>query len=1139
MSRSSRCAALWLLCFVLVAPVVWAQGDRGTITGLVTDPTGAAVPDVEILAVHTATNIQTTATTGPTGVYTLLRLPIGTYTLSARKTGFRGYQQSDIPVSVDQTVRIDITLSVGDVKETISVTGEAPLIQSESAEVGMVLDAKKFYELPLTLGGGIRNPSNFIMLQPGVMPGATWEKHIGGGIAFTDQVYYDGIALSRGDLSNDIEVNPSVDAVAEFKLISNNYTAEFTHALAGITSFTMKSGTNDIHGDAFFFNSIEKYNARNFFQTSKPPYKQNEYGGTIGGPVFFPKVYNGKNRTFFFFSWDQFYLRSPGSPGLGTVPTSRMLQGDFSEWVAAGRGAVYDPATGTRDAAGNYIRTPFPNNIVPQSRWSRISSQMVGMHPQPTYPGLVNNYQLVTGAPSTAQLTSGFKIDHQIKAAHRLSGMFNWTDRPAVKCPNHNNSGAASLAGDLECHNVQQVTTRIVRLNYDWTISPTVLNRFSFGLSRFRNPNFSVGYGKGWIQKLGLKGVGGDLFPWVDFNHDYAGYGDTIASDNYFTNFTYLDTLSVLKSNHTLKMGFEIQRHRNNFRDYGTSGGNFQFNQISTGLPGVAASGNSFASFLLGDVYSGSAFFPALQYGNRNGYYSMWVNDDWKITPKLTLNLGVRWEIQPAFTDPNNRLSYMDPNKANPAFPGVKGAYTFAGSGTGRDGWTSTGDTHWKDFAPRVGFAYRFAKDTVLRGGYGIFFAQMITQGTGVNGLREGYNVSASFASADNGITPAFNWDSGFPQNFVHPPVIDPNLKNAQGATLVDRSRSTLVPYTQQYNLLIERQIGNTLSISGGYVANLGRRLQLNGYNWGQVYPSYLSLGSLLGANILDPRVQAAGFKEPFAGFANLLGSRATLAQALRPYPQFVGVGQAGVPFGLSNYHSFQLKADKRMSFGLGFTVAYTFSKFIANTPGFETGTGAMDYYNRNLDRSLDPTDQPHVLTFSYIYELPFGRGKPFLSTGAPEKIFGGWKVSAIHSYYSGTPISVTMNNNLPIFNPGQRPNVISSNLRATQGGGSFDPGRDLWLNPAAFQTPAAYTFGNAARYLNVRNPMGLSESYGFLKDTYIRERFNVQFRCEMSNPFNRVVFGGPTSNFSSASFGKIGSAAGARQIQFGTKIYF
>ena len=1130
---------LCLCCLLLLLPVLaFGQGDRGTITGLVTDSTQAAIPDVEITIMHMETNIQTSTRSGPTGVYNLLRLPVGNYTLVAKKEGFRSHQQTEIPVRVGETLRLDITMQLGQVTEQITVTGAAPLIQSESAEVGMVLTSSQFLELPLTLGGGIRNPSSFIFLQPGVTPGATWEKHINGNPAFTDQVYYDGIALSRGDLANDGEVNPSVDAIAEFKLISNNYSAEYTHALGGVTTFNMKGGTNDLHGNAFWLNSVEAYNARNFFQPSKPKYRQNNWGFTVGGPILLPKLYDGRNQSFFFFALDQYYQRSPGSPGLATTPTAKMLNGDFSEWVDAGRGVVYNPRT-TRTVAGAVIRDPFANNLVPKSMWSGISSKMVAMHPQPTYPGLANNYQLETGYPSTDQRSSGFKIDHLFTQAHRVSGMFNFTDRPAVKCPGGNNVGGNSLAGDLECHNIQRVTTRIVRLNYDWTVRPTVLNRFSAGLSRFRNPNFSVHYGKGWPEKLGLKGVGGDLFPWVDFNHDYVRFGDTIASDNYFTNFTFLDTLSVIRSNHTLKFGAEVQRHRNNFRDFGNSGGNWQFNQLSTGLPGVSRSGNAWASFLLGDVYSASSFFPFLQYGNRNGYYSLWANDDWKVTPKLTLNLGMRWEVQPGFSDPNNRLSYMDPAARNPALGGIPGAYVYAGSGTGRAGFTSTGNTHWKDFAPRLGFAYRVTDKTVVRGGYGMFFAQIITQGTGVNGLREGFNISASFGSADLGVTPAMNWDNGFRQDFAHPPQIIPDLKNAQGATFVDRNRSTVVPYTQQFNFLIERQVGQNMSFSAGYVGNLGRRLH-TGIDWNQVDPKYLSLGALLSRNILDPAVVAAGYKEPFAGFATLWGARGTLAQSLRRWPQFTGVGQAGATFGNSSYHSLQISGERRMSKGFMFTMAYTFSKAMADTESFSSGAGRMDNFNRALDKSLTSIDQPHILTFSYIYELPFGPGQKHLARGVASKILGGWKITGLQMYASGTPISVGLNNNLPIGNAGQRPNVVSSNLRSNISSGQFDPGRgDVWLNASAFAVPAADTFGNAPRYTWARNMSTRNESLGLLKDTRWGERFNWQFRFESSNPFNRVVWGGPVSNFSSGSFGRISSAGRSRQITLGTKFYF
>ena len=844
--------------------------------------------------------------------------------------------------------------------------------------------------------------------------------------------------------------------------------------------------------------------------------------------MLIPKVYDGRNRTFFFFSLEWYHRRSPGTVGLGTVPTSRMLQGDFGEWVAANRGIIYDPATG-RMEGGRYVRDAFPNAVIPRARWSQVSANIVALHPQPDYSGLARNYQLNPGQPGGSQRTEGVKIDHQFTSDHRLSALLNITDRPDTK-------GANGLYGPLESHAVQRGTTRMVRLSHDWIVSPSTLNRLAVGVSRFRNPMLSTSAGKGWTDKLGLKGLAGDNMPVVAFNHDYVGFADMTNYDRYFTALSLVDTLTLTRSNHSLKFGFETQQHQVNQVVLNNIGGSFSFNRLSTGQAGTANSGNAFASFLLGDVFNGSAYFPYLNSGLHRAYYSPWVTDDWKVTRRLTLNIGLRWEIQPPVTDPNNRFSWMDPNKPNETIGGYKGAYSFAGSGPGMSGLTRLGNTHWRDLSPRFGFAYRLTDRTVVRGGYGIFYAA--GEGAGANGWgAEGFNTSAGFGSPDNGNTPAFMWDAGFPQNFKRAPLFEPGLRNTQNAAVIDWDRSTLIPYTQQYNLIVERQLSSKLSMSGGYVANLGRRVDsVESFN--QVHPRYLALGDLLRLRITDPAVRAAGFSEPYPGFAAMWGARGTLAQALRMYPQYTDVGMSGsantglAPNGLSSYHSFQFKTEKRMDHGLFFTVAYTFSKLLSET------AGGMDFYNRRLEKSYESGDQPHILTFSYIYELPFGRGKSLLTTGIGGKILGGWTVTGIQSYSSGGAIGVGTTNTLPIFNPGMRPNIVSNTLRAPLQG-EFDPARDLWLNPAAFQNPAANTFGNAPRAMNVRTPARLSESMGVLRDFKFGERRSVQFRMEAANPLNRVVFGGPVANFNSASFGTIGSAGAGRQVQFALKVAF
>ena len=562
-----------------------AQGDRGAVTGVVVDSSGSAIPDVTLEIVNTGTNTRFDTVSTSTGAYRLVGLPVGVYDLTAKANGFSTYIQRGIQIQTNQTATVNISLTVGAVTESVTVQGGVPLIQTESADVGMVVESKQFLDMPLTLGGGIRNPSNFIKLSPGVSPTGTWTKSISGGGGFQDQIYYDGIALSRGDLSNDAEVNPSVDAIAEFKLITNNYSAEYAHAMGGVTSFTMKSGTNQLHGTGFEFLRNEKLDARGFFPASRAPSKQNEWGGTLGGPVVLPKLYNGKDKTFWFFSFDQFYRRGGALAGLNTLPTSRMAQGDFSEIPRT----IYDPASSTDPA----LRTPFPGNRIPANRISAVSAKMLPFLPTPELPGIVNNSIAPLGSPRADERTLGFKIDHQISTNNRISGMYNDTYRPSVKSPGSSRLipvGGESVTALLN-YNLQKVRTNVIHLNIDSNLSPTTLNHIGLGYSRFRNPNFSLGFNEGWTQpnggKLGLAGLQYDLFPTINFNTEgYTRFGDDIASDNFFHTFTVMDTVTMIRGNHTFKVGGEVQQHRDNYRNYGNGGGTFNFTQTDHGIAG-------------------------------------------------------------------------------------------------------------------------------------------------------------------------------------------------------------------------------------------------------------------------------------------------------------------------------------------------------------------------------------------------------------------------------------------------------------------------------------------------------------------------------------------------------------------------
>ena len=982
---------------ILAVTALYGQADRGSVSGLVTDPTGAAVPNVAISITHDATNLSLATTSGAGGTYTIPNLPVGIYSLKAEAPGFRRQEVKNIQVQVNQQSKVDIGLQVGEVNSTVEVQASASLIQTESTDVGTVIDNRRFLDLPLTLGGGIRNPSAFIFLTPGVSPGNTWEKHIGGGGSFNDQIYYDGIALSRGDLANDAEVNPSVESVAEFKLITNNYSAEYTHALSGVTSFTMKSGTNQLHGSAFEFLANDKLDARGFFNPVKAPRKQNEWGFTAGGPVLLPKVYNGRDKTFWFFSLDQFYIRGGQLAGFNTLPTTRMLQGDFGEWP----GAIYDPRTTSVDAAGRVTRTPFANNLIPKSSFSAVTSKMLPYHPAPELPGITNNSIAPLGSPSADQRTAGFKIDHALRSNHRLSGMFNYTDRPSIKSPAPSRLLSVGRSTALENYNFQVVTTRIIRLNYDWSVSPTLLNHMGAGFSRFRNPNFSLSFNQGWVQpnggKLGLPGLQSDLFPTVMFTQSYTRFGDDIASDNYFTTLAFLDNLTWIRNKHTVKMGFEVQAHRDNYRNYGNGGGTFNFSQLETALPGVANSGNAFASFLLGAVDSSSAYFRDSLPGGRYKFFGLFIDDTYKMTSRLTWNLGLRWEVQVPTSDPVGRISYMDPSVPNPGASNLPGAYVFGGEGAGRQGFNRFFDIHWMNFAPRVGFAYSFGK-SVLRGGYGIFYKEYINQGVGIP--QTGFSISPSFSSADSGLTPAFYWDSGFPQNFNRPPLISPTVANGQVASIVEKATGGMIPYAQQWNLTLERQLTNSLMVSGAYVGNKGTHLY-DSLQVNQVNPVYYGLGdSVLRANISSDAARSAGVREPFAGFAAALRKPRDCRTGPASLPAIPGRQLRGLS--LCQLDVSLVPVQARPAFRTRIRLHHRLHVFQVplGRVGFTDAHGGVirqNYFQR--EKALYATDQPHILSFSFNYALPFGRG-----SGVWNKIIGGWSTGGFASYARDSP---------------------------------------------------------------------------------------------------------------------------------------
>ena len=1123
--------AMLLSCLLfLVSSVAFAQGERGTITGLATDASGASVVGARIVIVNNATNLTLETASNQTGNYRIIAVPIGIYTLRAELDGFQAYEHLEVQSQTNQTTVVNVEFQVGAVTETVTVTGGViPLISTETSEVGVVVESKKFLNLPLTLGGGIRNPSSFIRLSPGVATTSTWNKSINGGQQFADQVYFDGIALSRGDLSNDSEVNPSVDAIAEFKLITNNYSAEYSHAMGGITIFTLKSGTNQMHGSAFEFLRNDKLDARSFFAANKGPVRQNEWGGAIGGPVRLPG-YNGKDRTFWFASFDQFYRRGGQTTALNTLPTALMQQGDFSELIQLANRPIYDPAT-TQIGPDGATRSPFPNAVIPQNRWSDVSSVILPLHPQPAFSGIAQNDPAPLSSNFQDHRHGGLKVDHMFTNKHRISGMFNFTDRPAQKSPGPSRLKPVGDTTGLANYNIQRVTTRIFHFNIDSSLSATTLNNIRIGFSRFRNPNFSESFNEGWVQpdggKLGLRGLPFDLFPTIRFDTEgYTRYGDSIASDNFFNTFTLGDTATLIRGVHTIKMGVEWQYHQDNFRRFGSGGGDFRFRRNATADPqNFNSTGDAWASFLLGEVHEASTVFRGSQPTGRYTTWGFFVDDSWKVTQKLTLNLGLRMEVISGHSEPAGRLSYIDLSRPNAEAGGLPGVLVFAGT----DVPNRIIEPLWWNPAPRLGFAYKLGNNTVVRAGIGMFNGTYTNRSNGIPAT--GFNTNVAFATGDNGINPAFNWDNGFPQDFERPPNFSPFQLNGQNARAVIRDDYNL-PYKAQWNFTIEHEFANDVGVSIAYVGNKGTHLSTTN-RISEVPDAFKSLPSeVLRANINSGLAAQNGFSEPFDGFSDLWGSRATVAQALRPFPQFGNLDLHGDNIGNSSYHSFQMKVDKRYKGGLTGTFAYTWSKNL-NDLAYQS------WYKREY--SYSDQDRPNIVALSFVYEIPMGPGKLVAgnTSGAAAKFLGGWQLAGVGFYSSGQRLAVSANNTLPFFNSAQRPDIVSSNIRTGVSLDDFDPATDFYLNRDAFAPAAAGQFGNAPPRLAVQGPHSLQESFAILKNTKITERVTHQFRFEVNNPMNRVVFRNPNTNITSANFGRISGVGAPRNIQFGMKMMF
>ena len=1135
----SRYRALLLVPLIVMNCLVClAQVEQGAISGVVTDSTAALVPKAKVVATNQATGVQATTETTDEGYYKIPYLSPGNYDLAVEKQGFTTSRFTGVPVLIGQTATINVTLSTGSVHNEVVVTANAVMVDQSGSSLGYTASAAQIIELPTS-----RNPFTLLVLSPGVLNDGNSGTGpiVNGGRSNTTAILLDG-QDTRNNSTLDNGYSAPQESVGEIHFITNSFSAEYGRSTGGVVVALSRSGANELHGSAYDYLQNDDLNANswtnNTNHVARGRQRQNVYGFTISGPVYLPKVYNGKNRTFFFFNWEQNNNHGVSTP-TAQVPTTLQRSGDFSQTATASGQLIqiYDPLTtvASTSTASGWIRSPFPNNAIPATRIDPITAKILSFYPSPTLaisPTIQNNWSLNFGL-ITHQDRYFTRVDQNFGDKNRLFFRYGYSTSPQTS-PYLNNSNA-SIAFPGEGTNGGGNQSSIA---YDYEISdtetftPNLVAEFRIGYNRsiFQLTPLSVGYD---ITKLGLpqylKNASADaLFPYITVSsltsigpqrasHDIDGENTPDAQAH----------LTWLKRNHAIKSGFDfLLAQFNTFRpDYPS--GTFDFNTAYTQGPDPAASsataGYGYATALLGTPDSGQfTIGPSLALLQKS--YNWYLQDDWKISRTLTLNLGVRFEYETPYTERYNHLAYFDQNATDP-ITGLKGVLTQVTPG---HRYPSNPQYNW---APRVGLAWSFLPNTVFRAAYGIFYAP----GSGGVGQSPGDLGSGSetatniyfgqTVAAPNTPIPG----ASLANPFVTGLLSYPNSLVGSGITAIFPDWKT--PLNQMWNANIQRNVTRNLLVEAAYIGTRGERIW-NNTNEDATYPQYLSLGTQL--NSLVPN--------PFYGkITNGAMSAATvrLGSLLVPYPQYSGVTFLRGSVGDSIYHGFTLRAERSMAHGLMFQASYTIAKLIDDVnERFLGGANFIDPYNLKLSRSISPWDVPQRFVTNYVYELPFGHGKQFLSHGIGSYILGNWQNSGILTAQEGTPISIGASCNMPGVSGlgcyANRSSSVSVNLPGGQ------QSMNQWFNTAAFTNPGQYSFGNDSRTEpNLRNPGTFGWDMTMSRWQPIKERMRLQFRADMYDWLNHPNLGSPSASISSSTFGRITSKSGNRTITMALRLEF
>ena len=1166
-----------LMVIALLPCAMFGQGGTGTVSGAATDSSGAVVLGTVVAATNEETGFKRETTVGSAGEYSLVGLQPGTYTVTAEQQGFKKFSMKGMKLEVDQNARIDVRLEVGNVSDVVEVTSQLALLQTEQSSVGAVVDRQKIVDFPL-------NGRNFVqlgLLLPGVNTGDGGSP-TGGGISISGMRPEQNSFLLDGTVNSDqyqnfLVIRPSVDAIEEFKIQTSNYGAEFGKGAGGQINVVTRGGTNQLHGTLFEFNRNRAVQARNLFDRNPafqssdgrfkaPPFNQNQFGLTLGGPVVVPH-YNGKDRTFFFVNYEGFRLRR-GNTTLTSVPSAAMKSGDFSSFLGAAlpgldaagrpvvRNAIYD-ARSSRLAGAVYLRDPFPGNIIPASRFDPIARNVInlpGLMPAPNIAGSrgtngnpQQNYFDGRTNSSDYDLFST-RFDHQFSVKDTVMGRYSLTDSTAFS-PN-------TFPGYGSLDNQRQMAGTLA---YTRVFGPTAVNEFKFGYLRFAA--FQAAENtineRDIVKELGVRGFAFASSPGLKGapNFSIGGFATFGDGDGPYrprnNTFQFIDQFSFTRGRHFLKVGGEIRRNRMAITRANTLRGSFDFgNPNWTGLQGFANTGNTFASFLLGMPRQKgrrvSGFFQDL----RSTEYAGFIQDDWKVSSKLTINMGLRYMLYSPPIETADRISTLTYPTQRPSNYS-EGALFFLTPGNQKfaPNWGRAGKelprsiypTDKKNWGPRFGFAYRPLNKTVIRGGYGIFFDTVpayITQDTLENlpNMKEDQQSLSLFQDGPPTRETFIGYliENPGPGQFTPGPNdVSPNFRNA---------------YVQHWNFGIQREFAGNVLLEIAYVGNKGTRLNRR-ENTNTAEPN----GPFATVQLKDIPAQPIN---PVTGLpfnSDPAENAALRARFRRLVPYGINIWENNALYLLdnvfqttsgafSNYNSAQMRLEKRASKGLTWLFAYTFAKSLSDATGFngggpfDTGNRIQDIFNKKADKGLASQDHRHRVSLATIYELPFGPGKTFLGGGSKVagKILGGWSVNGIYTYQTGLPMTVKFNGD--VFGSGTdnaRPDLVCNpNLPSSES----TLNRFFAQNCYQIQSPIRY--GTAGRS-TVTGPLIHNVDIGVMKNTAIGDRVNTQFRAEFFNFPNHPQWNPPNRFIDQASFGVISSARDPRIIQFGLKVLF